>query len=167
MTAETLPWLRVARGYLAAGIKEIPGPGTHPVLARWLGQLGGWWSDDETAWCGTFASTCLVEAGLPKPRAWYRARAYAEYGHELDRRAYGAIVVYERGGGGHVGFIVGQDERGRILTLGGNQGDRVSIAPFDAWRVIAYRWPPDDGLYPPVQPLPFIRSSAPSSAGEA
>ncbi len=158
------PWIARARSYL--GLAEIPGPGTHPTIARWLGALGGWWSDDETAWCGTFVAACLTETGQPKPRAWFRARAYLEYGHQIDRMAYGSIVVFERGGGGHVGFVVGRDARNRVMCLGGNQGNRVSIAPFETWRILGYRWPPTDA-HLPVHVLPLIQSAAPSSSGES
>lgn len=163
------PWLRIARDYL--GLREIPGPGNHPVISRWLGTLGGWWADDATPWCGTFVAACLVEAGLPKPEHWYRAKAYLDYGARLgaaDPGApyYGAIVIYARSGGGHVGFVIGQDELGRIMTLGGNQSDAVSIAPFDRSRVLGYRWPPSVAHFPSL-PLPRISSAAASSSHEA
>lgn len=163
-TIEELPWLALARSYL--GMAEIPGPGNNQTISRWLGMLGGWWNDDETPWCGTFVAACLVEAGQRKPRHWFRARAYLDYGHELDRMAYGSIVVFERGGGGHVGFVVGRDRRNRVMCLGGNQGNRVSIAPFELWRVLGYRWPPTDA-YLPVYPLPVLDAAGPSSSMEA
>ena len=46
-----------------------------------------------------------------------------------------------RTGGGHVGFVVGEDDKGNILLLGGNQGNRVSIASFPKTRITAYVWP--------------------------
>jgi uncharacterized protein (TIGR02594 family) len=149
------PWLTIARSYL--GVTERPGPPTDSTIKGWLARLGAWWGDDETPWCATFVSACLVQAGLPKPRHWYRARALAEYGHDLGRRAYGSIAVLERGGAGHTGFLVAEDGQERILLLGGNQGNRVSIASFEAWRVIGYRWPPTD-TWPPVYPLPTLQA---------
>jgi predicted glycosyl hydrolase (DUF1957 family) len=41
---------------------------------------------------------------------------------------------------GHVGFVVGIDVKARLMVLGGNQRDKVSIAPFDR-EVLGYRWP--------------------------
>jgi uncharacterized protein (TIGR02594 family) len=156
------PWISIARSHI--GLREIPGAKHHPTIVRWLGQLGGWWADDETPWCGTFVAACLVEAGCPKPRHWYRARAYEGYGHYLDRPAYGSIVILERGGGGHVGFLVAQTTTGRPLILGGNQGNAVSIAPFEPWRILGYRWPP--GPYHPTIPLPTVTMQGPVSRDE-
>ena len=53
----------------------------------------------------------------------------------LQAPTVGCVVVFEREGGGHVGLVVGADTKGRLLVLGGNQGDAVSIAPFDRSRV--------------------------------
>jgi len=92
--------------------------------------------------CGTFVAACLDDVGLPRPQHWYRARAYLDYGTSVPAPTLGCIVVFARTGGGHVGFAVGRNEHGALLILGGNQGDRVSIAAFDPARVLGYRWPP-------------------------
>lgn len=132
-------WLQVARRHI--GVAEIPGKESAPIITRWLKELGAWWTDDATPWCGVFVAACLSDVGLPKPKHWYRARAYLDYGTALTMPVMGAIVVFERTGGGHVGFTVGRNERGALMVLGGNQGDRVSIAAFDPSRVLGYRWP--------------------------
>ena len=36
--------------------------------------------------------------------------------------------------------MVGQDKQGNLLVLGGNQGNKVSIAKFPRSRVTAYVW---------------------------
>lgn len=157
-------WITVARRYI--GTTEIPGKSHSPTIQRWLRDLKAWWSDDETPWCGTFVAHCLTAAGLAKPEQWYRAKAYQFYGHALVGPAPGCLVVFERPGGGHVGFVVGRDAGGRLMVLGGNQGNKVSIAPFDTSRVIAYRWP---GVFPvvPFPTLPLLASLTPSSNNEA
>ncbi|KMY05501.1 hypothetical protein NGIG_02072, partial [Neisseria gonorrhoeae PID24-1] len=38
-------------------------------------------------------------------------------------------------------FVVGKDAEGRILGLGGNQGNMVSIIPFDPADIDGYFWP--------------------------
>lgn len=157
-------WLAIARTQI--GVAEVPGKGDSPVIARWLRTLGAWWTDDATPWCGTFVGWCLREAGQEVPRHWYRARAYLEWGVQTAQPDVGSVVIFERTGGGHVGFVVGQDERNRLMVLGGNQGDRVSIAPFDRARVLGYRWP----SYPPpwLRQLPRLASNgAPLSTNEA
>jgi hypothetical protein len=51
------------------------------------------------------------------------------------------VVVFKRDGGGHVGFVVGKDQAGNLMVLGGNQSDSVNIKPFKTDRVVGYRWP--------------------------
>lgn len=76
------------------------------------------------------------------PKNWMRARAWADWGIRLSAPVLGCIVVFERQGGGHVGFVVGRTVRGDLVVLGGNQGNKVSISPFSRDRVLAYVWPP-------------------------
>ena len=158
-------WLIVARSYL--GVTEVPGKGDSPTIQRWLRGLKAWWSDDATPWCGTFVATCIRESGYHPPPHWYRARAYLDWGSVLRSPRVGCVVVYERKGGGHVGFIEGRDLRGRLMTIGGNQADRVSVAPFESSRVLGFRWPPSVAQ-PPLGTamLPVIDSIAASSTRE-
>lgn len=133
-------WLQTARRYI--GIKEIPGRKHNSFISDWLAKLGAWWRDDETPWCGTFVAECIKQAGLPLPEHWYRAKAWAGYGSNLrsTRVAPGAILVFARTGGGHVGFYVSED-RTHYHVLGGNQGNAVNIAKIEKVRCIAIRWP--------------------------
>jgi len=50
------------------------------------------------------------------------------------------VLVFDRAGGGHVGFYVGEDLTSYDV-LGGNQGDRVSIMRLEKSRCVARRWP--------------------------
>lgn len=61
-------------------------------------------------------------------------------------------------GGGHVGFVVGEDASNYYL-LGGNQNNRVSVAPFSKTRFVpeSFRWPmsvsqPTDFTLPKLTP---------------
>jgi uncharacterized protein (TIGR02594 family) len=132
-------WLLEA--YHHIGMAEVPGPPTHPTITTWLRRLKAWWADDETPWCGVFVAACIDQAGLPLPRLWMRAKAWADWGVRLAQPVPGCIVVFARQGGGHVGFVVGRTKAGLLMVLGGNQGDKVSIAPFELSRVLAYVWP--------------------------
>lgn len=147
------------------GLKEVPGAGNNPTIVLWLTRLKAWWREDLTPWCGTFAAECVRVAGLPLPKAWYRAKAWLDWGTELAAPTYGCVVIFERKGGGHVGFVVGRDTLGRLLVLGGNQGDSVSIAPFDMARVAGYRWPP--GVELTRQELPSAIAVGLASRNEA
>lgn len=134
-------WLEIARSL--KGVREIPGPENTPAIASWLARLGAWWRDDETPWCGTFVAHCMQQAGIAYPRAWYRAKAWADWGRWLmaHQLAPGAVLVFERQGGGHVGFYVGETPSA-YLVLGGNQGNRVCVTRIARERCIAMRWPP-------------------------
>lgn len=142
----SLVWLDVAKKYI--GVKEIKGSKHNPIILDMLKRsytalrqkIGIY--DDETPWCGTFVASVLEESGLkhhiPTSFAW--ARSYLKVGTKLNYPAVGCIVVFERGSGGHVGFVVGQDSKGNLMVLGGNQGDKVSVASFSKSRVLGYRW---------------------------
>lgn len=134
-----IEWVHYAREYI--GVKEIPGKQHNPTIINWLIKLGAWWKDDETPWCGTFVAHVLKEANRYIPKHWYRAKAWADAGTVLNAPAYGCLAVFDRKGGGHVGFVVGKDKMGNLMILGGNQNNEVSIRPFSTTRVIAYVWP--------------------------
>ena len=133
------PWMNEAARHL--GLREIPGKRHNPTILRWVHQLGGWFKDDETPWCGTFAAHCLRTSGIGVPKHWYRAKAFADWGDEIDPRV-GAVAVFGRSGGGHVGFIVGASAT-NLYILGGNQRNEVNITPIAKDRLIAVRWPKD------------------------
>lgn len=160
-----LPWLNRARSDI--GLRELPGAPTAPKLSEWLQRLGAWWRDDETPWCGVAVAAWMQAAGIKPPAAWYRARAWLDWGVPLSSPVVGAVVVFERSAGGHVGIVVGTDQRGRVMVLGGNQGNAVSIAPFDSERVLGYRWPADKLALMAATPPPTMAASANSSRNEA
>ena len=139
-----LPWVAEARKFV--GLAEVPGKAHNPTIQNWLRSLAAWWSDDETPWCGTFVAHCLRETGRDIPKNWFRALSWADAGTRLAEPAFGCIVVFSRVGGGHVGIVVGRDRSGSIMVLGGNQGNKVSIARFDKSRVSAYIWPSEGGV---------------------
>ena len=86
------------------------------------------------AWAEFGVRETLGSGNTPAVLAYYR---------EAGR--VGAVVVLNRGSdpqAGHVGFLVGRNERALFL-LGGNQDDSVSVAAFDAQRLLGLRWPKD------------------------
>lgn len=140
MTAEMPDWL--AEAYKYEGLKEVPGPKHNPTIQRWLRHLKAWWSDDETPWCGTFVAHCMEATGHPIVGNWFRAKAWADYGANLrpSHVVPGAILVFSRNGGGHVGFYVGENAN-FYYVLGGNQKNQVRIDPIAKVRCVAIRWP--------------------------
>ena len=157
-------WLDHARAYL--GVAEIVGPHHNPkVVGLWRTAKVPGVSDDETPWCAAFVSAVLEEAGIVSARTGW-ARSYLTWGIKLGAPAVGCIVVFERGPhAGHVGFVVGKDKVGHLMVLGGNQGNAVSIKPFDRKRVLGYRWPA--GSEPDNFALPLMTSDGQLSRSEA
>jgi len=137
-------WLKAARAHL--GTREIPGPTHNNKLISLLNTASRWngviWRDDEMPWCGGFVAACLVEVGIDPVKIAARASSWAAWGANLrpDRLAPGAILVFQRKGGGHVGFYVGEDAR-YYHVLGGNQGNAVNVTRLAKNRLSASRWP--------------------------
>ena len=162
MNNTTPRWLATAESF--QGLRETPGPRHNKVILGWLEKLNAWWRDDETPWCGVFVAHCMQDALLPFPKYYMRAKAWADYGSLLrrDRLAPGAILVFDRAGGGHVGFYVGEDP-GHYYVLGGNQGNTVSVMKLGKTRLIASRWPKGE----PVTGKPVYLSGGIVSTSEA
>lgn len=155
-------WIIEAERHL--GLKEIPGARHSATIQAWLRRLRAWWDDDETPWCGVFVAHCLEVSGQFIPKHWYRAKEYLKCGERIDKPCFGCLVIFGRNGGGHVGFVVGLDQQGRLLVIGGNQNNQVSVAPFPVSRVLGYRIPFG---YVPTEPLLVTANFQASSANEA
>lgn len=168
-------WLVLARRFI--GIAEIKGPQHNTAIIDMLDIADGkddgkplqGIRDDETPWCATFVSAVLELSAITSARsAW--ARSYMNWGLPLKEPALGAIAVLERGPtSGHVAFVVGRDSRGNLMLLGGNQSDKVSIAPFNPKRVLGFRWPEDGTAVVGLgfSQLPLIDSNGRVSSNEA
>ena len=70
---------------------------------------------------------------------------------------------------GHVGFVVGRDQHGNLMVIGGNQGDAVTVKPFSTDRVLSYHWPANDIPYSGggFESLPQVNSDGTLSTNEA
>src|SRR5690606_32813343 len=82
-------------------------------------------------WCGDFVETCIAvtlpDEALPSNPYW--ALNWLKFGRSIPTtQAYlGAVAVFKREGGGHVGFVAGHD-KSYVHVLGGNQSNSVSIS---------------------------------------
>lgn len=139
-------WLQQARRLL--GTTEGAGPANNGVILDWAKQEGGWierfYTADSIPWCGLFVGHCLLNVGIEGPKNPLSALAWADWGLALDpmKREPGAVLVFTREGGGHVGFYVGEDPDGAALhVLGGNQSDAVTVTRIRSERLHAVRWP--------------------------
>jgi uncharacterized protein (TIGR02594 family) len=163
-------WLAEARKHI--GQREIAGTRHNPLILRWWTAIRAPFTDDETPWCAAYVGGVLEAVGIRSSRS-AMARSYMRWGVNVAP-AVGAIVVFSRPPrltSGHVGFVVGRDQHGRLMVLGGNQGDAVNIRAFSLDRVLGYRWPDDHPSRLPgpgtVNRLPIVRSDGTVSTNEA
>jgi uncharacterized protein (TIGR02594 family) len=136
-------WMTIARRYL--GVREAPGAANAATIMGWAQALGAKvlgivYGADSIPWCGLYVAQVVSEAGFKPPPISVRARAWASWGAPCPPRM-GAVLVFERPGGGHVGFYAGETDAA-YRVLGGNQSDAVSLAWIAKARCIAVRWPP-------------------------
>ncbi|GLR51254.1 TIGR02594 family protein [Shinella yambaruensis] len=141
-------WMREARRYL--GLREIVGKGSNSTIMSWAKRLGGWvasfYSDDDIPWCG-LALAAWVAVTLPQealPSNPLGALNWRTFGISLPAPSVGAILVFKRPGGGHVGLYVGEDAT-HYYVLGGNQSNSVSITRIERSRLVAIRYPKTGG----------------------
>jgi len=138
-------------------------------LRKWLASDGHALGDPaKLPWCGDFVQTAMKN-GLPLepiPKEPFWALNWRKFGVPSDP-VFGAVASVSRsGGGGHVGFLVGQDAT-RYYILGGNQANRTSVAPMDKSRFPkeAFRFP---ATYRPiVNYLPTMTSAEASNITES
>lgn len=132
----------VAHDYL--GMKEFPGAKHNPQVVKMFADVGhDWVQDDETPWCAAFVGSVLAQCGMPHTGG-LNARSYMQWGDmvPLSEAQPGDVVVFWRkdptGPYGHVAFFDHMDGDS-IFVLGGNQGNRVSIARYPKGRLLGVR----------------------------
>lgn len=136
-----LPWIKEA--LRVKGLHEVK---NNKDLYIWLRSDGSSVGDpSKIPWCGDYVETA-INLGLPKeeykePLAsnHYWARNWVAFGKSVIPQ-YGAILVFSRKGGGHVGFYVGEDKN-YFHVLGGNQSNSITISRIAKSRCIAVRYP--------------------------
>lgn len=138
-------WLVAARAKL--GTREAAGAANNGTILGWAKRLGTkalgmLYNADSVPWCGLFVAICVREAGLDPAPIAVRAKSWATWGANLGPSVLspGAVLVFNRDGGGHVGFYVGEDST-HYHVLGGNQSETVNISRIAKSRCIARRWP--------------------------
>jgi uncharacterized protein (TIGR02594 family) len=141
VTGAELPW--VAQGRLVMGWHEVSDKARLSEFLRSDGKALG--DPAVLPWCGDFVETCIKRALPDEPftgdlgKNPYWARNWLMFGR-VTQPTYGAVLVFGRDGGGHVGFAVGE-EGSYFHVLGGNQSNTVSIAKIAKSRLLGARWP--------------------------
>lgn len=163
-------WMREARRLM--GQKEIPGPKSNPVIMGWAKRFGGWianyFTNDDIPWCGLFIGH-VIAITLPKeplPANPLGALEWRKFG-KLTHACVGAILVFSRTGGGHVGIYVGEDQT-HFHVLGGNQSNTVNMTRIAKSRLVSngIRWP-KTGETPIGGKVMLSASGVPVSTNEA
>ena len=138
-----LDWIIEAKKHI--GVKEVKNTNTSKEIEEWQEYLlntpvkkGHWLYG--VAWCGTFVAYCLKKNNIAIPKHWYRALDYVNAGAKLTKPCYGCVAVKTREGGGHVTFVVGKTKQGKLVCLGGNQGNSVCYATYDVNSFKEFRW---------------------------
>ncbi|GJD59292.1 TIGR02594 family protein [Methylobacterium dankookense] len=132
------PWYAEARRKM--GLHEVR---NRSVLMAWLRSDGKTLGDPaKLPWCGDFVETCIALT-LPEERMVanpYYALNWLQFGMPLAIPAIGAVLVFKRTGGGHVGFYAGE-RSDAYRVLGGNQSNQVSETWVEKARCQGIRWP--------------------------
>jgi uncharacterized protein (TIGR02594 family) len=139
-TPSAPPWY--AEALRKVGLHETS---DNVALRRYLKSDGATLGDpSKLPWCGDFVETVIALTRPEEPMIAnpYWARNWLKFGVPVAKTSpvLGAICVFERGSGGHVGFVAGHD-KSYLHVLGGNQSNRVSIAKLAKSRLLGLRWP--------------------------
>lgn len=132
------------------GLKEVDGATANPQILAMLRLDASRVEDDQTAWCSAFVNFCCWLSDTWRSRS-LAARSWllAPVSIPLSDAQPGDVVILTRGTGkqpganviaapGHVGFYVSHDAT-NVLLLGGNQGNAVTVAPFNKSRILGIR----------------------------
>lgn len=151
----SLPWMQIAWSEADGGVKGVAGPEHNPRIIEYHQATSLNATDDETPWCGSFVAHVMKTAGIAyDKKSAASARSWLGFGEELDEPISGCLVIFRRGSGGHVGFLV-KDDGERLHILGGNQGNRVKVSSYKKADALGYRWPTE---YPLPGPKPMLKS---------
>lgn len=115
------------------GLAEVPGPKSNPRIEFAIKTSADWLDDDDsvTAWCGCIRGLWGLETGTGVIPAHFRAKNWLDWGKVVlvANAQKGDTVVFSRPGGFHVALFSKLDG-GKVYVLGGNQSNKVSIAPY-------------------------------------
>jgi uncharacterized protein (TIGR02594 family) len=118
------------------GLNAMAAISGNDLIAEARKYLGGNPTGWSSEWCGRFLDMVLKKTG--HKGGGNLARGYLKYGKRLPGPQVGAIAVFSRRGGGHVGIVTGVDSNGNPIVISGNYNDRVAIATYPASRVLGY-----------------------------
>lgn len=137
-----LSWMTTAKSLF--GTKEAAGDANNPKIVSWASTVGGYiaksYKSDAIPWCGLFVAYCFTKNGIAVRPSALSSLDWLNWGVKLATPGPGAVMVFVRPGGGHVGFYVSEDKECYHI-LGGNQSDSVSVTRVAKNRLKGIRWP--------------------------
>ncbi len=126
----------------------------NPAVKQYLYESTGLWFDSHLPWCAAFIGAMLLRSGvaretLPDPDAILAAKSWKGVGVAVSDAQVGDLMIFDRddtpgGWEGHIAIFCnyGFGPKGgkrSIFVLGGNQGDKVCVAPYQESRLEAIR----------------------------
>lgn len=123
------------------GTREIVGKQHSKEILSWAKELGmdKTYTNDEIPWCGLFTAIVIKRAEFDVVKNPLWARNWNSFGTKQSVAMLGDVLVFTRpGGGGHVGFYIGEDDT-CYHVLGGNQSNMVNTTRILKSRCIGIR----------------------------
>lgn len=132
-------WYQIAQKEI--GVKEGPGANGNAKILEYIATTG-LSTKNVVAWCASFVSWCMKQAGKPIPPGAAGSQNWKNYGTPVTTPTIGTIIVLGISKGyGHIGFYAGATGD-KVNLLGGNQSDQVKYSYFSKSRIVAMRNPP-------------------------
>jgi uncharacterized protein (TIGR02594 family) len=135
------------------GTAEVSGHVDNPQVMAWLTADAAWPQNDEVPWCSGFVNWVCKIFRAPRSKS-LRARSWLGVGTPVPlneaRRGFD-VAIFKRGGGdqpgpevldapGHVAFFSAYEQGASgLYVLGGNQSNKVSVAPYLIDRLLGIR----------------------------
>lgn len=133
------------------GISEAPGAANNPRIVEYHAVTRGGKAPDRVPWCSSAACWVMETVGLESPRS-KAAISWMKWGVSCRVPLVGSVGVirwHPWSRRGHVLFVLGVTTNGRVVGIGGNQGDAWSIKSYPRRKFADFRWPT-----PPTLPDP-------------
>lgn len=144
-------WIKMACKYIGTHewVLEDGSKISNPIVQDWIEKAGGGANKNtmSTPWCAYFHDAMLLLNGIGAMKHGL-ARAHLKWGIgvENDDWRIGDSVIFRRldknghdnGVFGHIAFLLDWDSKS-VTVVGGNQGDRVSVAVYDRRNILGVR----------------------------
>ena len=127
------------------GVSEIKGSAHNARILEYHASTSLNARSDETPWCSSFVNWVAERVGLQGTNS-ASASSWKSWGRGIDGPVQGAVAVFRHPDGtGHVGFVAGVTNSGKIVVFGGNQSNQARYSFYDplspSMKLVAYRVP--------------------------